>query len=92
MLGRIDAPDIVQRGHEPAERDEYLIVGVPVDLDPTRLETSVDLLVLVPEYVGVGVELVVILLPVLNFLLDLPVDSHGLQHIQFRQGTQLQFE
>lgn len=49
MLRRIYTSDIVQWAYEATQRNEYFVVGVPVNFYATGLERFVDLFVLTPE-------------------------------------------
>ena len=69
MLWRVYPSDIVEGTDETAQRDEYLIIRISVDFDSARLKWFMDLLILVPEYVCVSVELIVVFFFVLLFQL-----------------------
>lgn len=92
MLWGVDASDIVEGGDESAERNKYLILRVSIDTDSARLKGHVNLLELVPEVVCIAVELVVILLPLLQLQLYLPINRLGLHQCQLGHRVQLQFQ
>ena len=81
MLRRIYASYIVQRADKPTKRDEYFVLRIGVDADPSGLERSMNLFVLIPKVIGIAVKLVIKFFTHFELKLDLPVDGHRLDHV-----------